>query len=89
MPTRVNIDVARIRRNRETGAGEPVIRVVRNGEISFAHTLEILGPSRVVYDPAKPGTSCWIETDSEVRLTTALVHTATITAETQECEQLQ
>jgi len=73
MSTRVNIDVARIRSNRETGAAEPVIRVVRNGEVSYAHTIEILGPSRVVYDPAKPGASCWIETDSEVRFQTALV----------------
>jgi hypothetical protein len=66
MPIRVNIDVARLRKNRETGATEPVIRIVRNGEVSFAYTLEILGPSCVVYDPTRSGTSCWIETDSEV-----------------------
>lgn len=68
MMTRVNIDVSRIKNNRETGALDPVIRIVDEDETRFAHYLEILGPCRVVYDPSRSGTTCWIETESELHV---------------------
>src|SRR5271167_4751960 len=64
--TRVNIDVSRIKKNRENGSLDPVIRIVDETETRFAHYLEIQGPCRVVYDPSHPGTTCWIETDAEL-----------------------
>ncbi len=66
--TRVNIDVSRIKNNRENGSRDSVIRIVDGAETRFAHYLEILGPCRVVYDPTRPGTTCWIETDSALRV---------------------
>jgi hypothetical protein len=68
MLTRVNVDVSRIKSNRETGSRDPVIRVVRDGQEMYTHRLEILGPSAVVYDPTRPGTTCWIETEAEIVL---------------------
>ena len=37
----------------------------------YAHEIEILGPSKIVYSPDKPlscGARVWIETDADVQL---------------------
>ena len=58
-----------IRSNHKTGAREPVLSVKQGKKNTYAHEVEILGPSRVVYSPDKPlscGARVWIETTSEV-----------------------
>jgi len=58
-----------IRSNHKTGSREPVITVKQGKKNTYAHEVEILGPSRVVYSPDKPlscGARVWIETTSEV-----------------------
>jgi hypothetical protein len=60
-----------IKRNRVLGGNEPVLTVKTYKSNSYAHTVEIDGPSRVVYSPDKPlscGARVWIETKSAVRL---------------------
>lgn len=50
---------------------EPVISVKTYKGNTKAHSVEIDGPSRVVYSPDKPlscGARVWIETDSPIRL---------------------
>lgn len=58
-----------IRSNHKTGNREPVLSVKQGKKNTYAHEVEILGPSRVVYSPDKPlscGARVWIETTSEV-----------------------
>jgi hypothetical protein len=61
-----------IRSNHKTGAREPVLSVKQGKKNTYAHEVEILGPSRVVYSPDKPlscGARVWIETTSDVIIT--------------------
>jgi len=58
-----------IRANKKNGTCDPVITVKQGKKNTYAHEVEILGPSRVVYSPDKPlscGARVWIETTSEV-----------------------
>lgn len=69
MITRIHINQHVIRANRKTGAHNPVITVKTSRANTYAHAVEILGPSRVVYRPHKPlscGAEVWLETESEV-----------------------
>jgi hypothetical protein len=46
-----------------------VLTVKQGRKNTYAHEVEILGPSRVVYSPEKPlscGARVWVETESEV-----------------------
>jgi len=66
--TRVHVNQAIIRANLKTGARDPVITVKRGRTNTYAHEVEILGPSRVVYSPDKPlscGAKVWVETAAE------------------------
>jgi hypothetical protein len=48
---------------------EPVLTVKSYKSNIYAHEVEILGPSKIVYSPKKPlscGARVWIETESEV-----------------------
>lgn len=69
MKSIIHVNQQVIARNRKTGSNEPPL-IVRNYKGSTpAHTIEILGPSRLVnrpHDPLKCGARVWIETDSEV-----------------------
>lgn len=50
---------------------DPVLTVKTYKSNTYAHEVEIDGPSRVVYSPDKPlscGAHVWIETESEVRV---------------------
>jgi hypothetical protein len=69
--TIIVINRHRVAANKKHGTDEPVIRVSRgrHGKPSYARELELEGPSRIVYDPAKPlpcGARVWIETGSRV-----------------------
>lgn len=69
-----------IKRNAKTGEREPTLTVKQGRKNTYAHSVEILGPSRVVYSPDKPlncGAKVWIETTAEVVLSTDATLTET------------
>lgn len=69
MKTRIHVNQHVIKRNAKTGEAEPVLTVKQGRKNTYAHEVEILGPSRVVYSPEKPlscGARVWVETESEV-----------------------
>ena len=68
---RIHVNQHIIKRNNKTGEREPVITVKEGRKNTYARSVEILGPSRVVYSPEKPlscGAKVWIETDAEVKI---------------------
>lgn len=56
--------------NNKDGGNRPVYTVKQSGKVRYGREVNILGPSRLVYD--KTGLSCgakvWIETDSIVEI---------------------
>ena len=61
----------KIRFNKKHGKNDPVLTVKTSHSNRYAHNIEILGPSKVIYRPEKPlscGARVWIETDSDVNL---------------------
>ena len=71
MKTIIHVNQHVIKENRKTGAKEPVLTVKTYKSNTYAHEVEILGPSKVVYSPDKPlscGARVWIETHGEVRI---------------------
>ena len=69
MKTRIHVNQHVIKRNAKAGESEPVLTVKQGRKNTYAHEVEILGPSRVVYSPEKPlscGAKVWVETESEV-----------------------
>ena len=61
----------KIRANKKHGTKEPVITVKTSKTNTYAHEVEILGESKVVYSPDKPlscGARVWIETEAEVKV---------------------
>lgn len=70
---RIHVNQHRIRSNHKTGANEPVLTVKSSKTNQYAHEVEILGPSKLVYagpgadrKPLSCGARVWIETDAEV-----------------------
>ena len=69
MKKKIHVNMHVIRRNQKTGEREPVITVKTYKTNTYAHEVEILGNSKVVYSPDTPlscGARLWIETDAEV-----------------------
>ena len=69
MKKKIHINMHKIRANKKNGTNEPVITVKTYKSNTYAHEVEILGESKVVYSPDKPlscGARVWIETDAEV-----------------------
>lgn len=69
MKTRIHVNQHVIKRNAKAGESEPVLTVKQGRKNTYAHEVEILGPSRVVYSPENPlscGARVWVETESEV-----------------------
>ena len=67
----IHINMHIIRDNHKTGARNPVITVKEGKSNRYAHNVQILGPSTVVYSPDKPqpcGARVWIATESDVVL---------------------
>jgi len=67
--TRIHVNQHVIRRNAKTGEQEPALTVKAGGGKTYAHAVQILGPSTVFYSPSKPlscGARVWIETIAEV-----------------------
>ena len=68
---RIHINQHIIRRNTKTGEREPVITVKEGRTNTYATSVEIMGPSKLVYSPDKPlscGAKVWIETNSEIKI---------------------
>ena len=66
---RIHINQHKIRSNKKHGLNEPVITVKTSDSNTYAHSVDIKGPSKVVYNPDKPlscGAKVWVETRSEV-----------------------
>lgn len=55
--------------NARDGTCLPVVTLLRGGVETLCHGVDILGPSRIVYNdkaPQRSGARVWIETDAEV-----------------------
>lgn len=73
MKTIIHVHQAKIRSNigKPPEQQEPVLTVKTYKSNTYAHEVEILGPSRVVYSPDKPlscGARVWVETESDVKI---------------------
>ena len=71
MKTIVHVNQHVVKSNAKTGAVEPVLTVKTYKSNTYAHEVEILGNSKVVYSPDKPlscGARVWIETDAQVNI---------------------
>ena len=69
MKKKIHANTHIIRSNQKTGERNPVITVKTYKTNTYAHEVEILGNSKVVYSPDDPlpcGARLWIETDAEV-----------------------
>ena len=69
MKTIIHVNQHVIKANAKNGTIDPVLTVKTYKSNIYAHSVEILGPSRVVYSPDKPlscGAKVWIETESDV-----------------------
>lgn len=69
MKTIIHVNQHVIKDNRKNNLNNPVLTVKTYKSNKYAHTVEILGSSRVIYRPHKPlscGAHVWIETESEV-----------------------
>lgn len=70
MKTIIHVNQHVIRRNLKNGTNDPVLTVKTYKSNTYAHDVEIEGPSRIVYSPDKPlscGARVWIETTSTVK----------------------
>lgn len=71
MKTIIHVNQQVIARNRKTGSNDPPLIVRTYKGAQQAHTVEIMGPSRVVNRPHNPlacGARVWIETDDQVNV---------------------
>jgi hypothetical protein len=69
MKTIIHVNQHKIRSNIKNDLVEPVLTVKSYKSNIYAHEVEILGPSKIIYSPKKPlscGARVWIETESEV-----------------------
>jgi hypothetical protein len=69
MKTIVHVNQHNVRHNTKTGERLPVLTVKTYKSNTYAHEVEIRGPSRVVYSADKPlscGARVWIETQADV-----------------------
>ena len=69
MKTKIHVNQHVVRSNKKHGKKEPVLTVKTYKSNTYAHEVEINGPSKVIYSPDKPlscGARVWIETVSEV-----------------------
>ncbi len=70
MKTIIHVNQHVIKKNRKTGAIDPVLTCKTYKSNTYAHEVIIDGPSRIVYSPDKPlscGAHVWIETESKVK----------------------
>ena len=66
---RIHINQQIIRRNRKTGKRDACITIKTRGRSIYAHNVELMGESEVIYSPDKPldcGAQVWVETKAPV-----------------------
>jgi hypothetical protein len=66
---RIHVNQHVVRRNAKTGSVDPPISVKLGRRVIPCQSVEIAGPSTVIYSPAKPlacGARIWIETRAEL-----------------------
>lgn len=71
MKTIIHVNQHVIKKNRKEGTQDPVLTVKTYKSNTYASSVVIHGPSKVVYRPDKPlscGAHVWIETESEVEI---------------------
>lgn len=71
MKTIIHVNQHVIKANTKNGENNPTLTVKAYKSNLYAHEVEILGPSKLVYSPDKPlqcGAKVWIETEAEVIL---------------------
>jgi hypothetical protein len=71
MKIRIHVNTHKLRFNKRHGTNNPVITIKTSHSNRYAHQVEIMGPSKVIYRPEKPlscGARVWIETDSKVKI---------------------
>lgn len=71
---RIHINQHVIRSNRQKGLADPPISIKTSKANHRGSTVDIMGPSTLVYRPDRPldcGAHVWIETKDEVRIDTA------------------
>ena len=71
MKTIIHVNQHVIKRNSKLGENNPVLTVKTYNSNTYAHEVEIQGPSRIIYSPDKPlscGARVWIETTAPVVL---------------------
>lgn len=69
MKTIVHVNQHVIKANRKNGVEDPVLTVKTYKDNVYAHEVEILGPSKIIYSPDKPlscGAHVWIETQGDI-----------------------
>ena len=69
---RILVNQRVIKANDKNNENNPVLTVKTYKENTYAHEVEIDGPSKVVYSPDSPlscGAKVWVETQSVVRIT--------------------
>jgi CO dehydrogenase/acetyl-CoA synthase beta subunit len=69
--TIIHVNQHAVKRNAKTGGDEPVLTVKTYKHNTYAHSVAIDGPSRVIYSPDKPlscGARVWIETRAHVTI---------------------
>lgn len=69
MKTIIHVNQHAVRANTKSGGRDPVLTVKTYKSNTYAHEVDIQGPSRVVYSPDKPlscGARVWIETHAPV-----------------------
>lgn len=71
MKTIIHVNQHNIRRNAKEGTNDPVLTVKTYKSNTYAHEVQVIGDSKIVYSPDKPlscGARVWIETEGEVRV---------------------
>ena len=71
MKKKIHINQHVIRSNKKLNKEDPVITVKTSKANTYAKEVEILGKSKVIYNPDKPlscGAKVWIETEANVVL---------------------
>lgn len=69
MKTIIHVNQHVVKANAKNNTNDPVLTVKTYKSNTYAHTVDILGASKVVYRPDKPlscGARVWIETEAEV-----------------------
>lgn len=66
----IHVNRQHIAMNAKDGGNRPVYTIKRDGKTRYARAVNILGPSRMIYDGRQLscGARAWIETEAELEL---------------------